>query len=135
NIPCVASDPMTHWHELSPNDSGFVYDVRFGQFQGQNEEILSSDFIKNGKIEHMHIADFGGERRDFSKIRPVLHPFEGHVDFDLIKSGLKAAGYRGTMTLESPAFENGGLNYKKLEGTLSWLREFADDISENQKDS
>ncbi len=129
NIPCVASDPMTHWRQLAPHDCGFVYDVRFGQFQGQNPEILASDFIKNGKIEHMHIADFGGERRDFAKIRPILHPNEGKTDFELIRRGLKEARYRGTMTLESPVFGNGALDMQKLSRTLSWLREYADDIS------
>lgn len=122
NIPCVSLDPLTRWSELEKYKCGFIYDVRFGQLHGQNPDILVSDYMKTGRISHMHISDFGGGLRQFSAIRPILHPNEGKVDFPALFRGLKEAGYRGTFTLESPVMSEGGLDLDKLCRTLSWLR-------------
>ncbi len=128
NIPCVALDPLTRWRELEKNKCGFIYDVRFGQLHGQNPDILASDYMKTGRISHMHISDFGGGFRQFSAIRPILHPNEGKVDFPALFRGLKEAGYRGTFTLESPVMSEDGLDLDKLCRTLSWLREQIDSL-------
>ncbi len=122
NIPCVVLDPLSRWRELDKYGCGFIYDVRFGQLHGQNPEILSSEYMMSGRISHMHISDFGGEFRDFSMIRPILHPNEGKVDFPALFRGLRRAGYRGTFTLESPVMSESGLDLDKLVRTLSWLR-------------
>ena len=123
NIPCVALDPLSRWGELEKYNCGFIYDVRFGQLHGQNPDILASDYMKSGRISHMHISDFGGEYREFSKIRPILHPNEGKVDFPSLFDGLRAADYRGSFTLESPVMSEDGLDLDKLTRTLTWLRE------------
>lgn len=128
NIPCVSLDPLSRWHELEKYDCGFIFDVRFGQLHGQNPDILASPYMKSGRISHMHISDFGGEFRDFSKIRPILHPNEGKVDFPALFSGLRDAGYCGTFTLESPVMSEAGLDLDKLVQTLSWLREQIDSL-------
>ncbi len=121
NIPSLASDPVSRWHELEDFACNFTYDVRFGQLHGQNDSIPRSDYVKNGRISHVHISDFGGERLDFSKIRPILHPGEGKVDFPSVFDGLKESGYNGTFTLESPVMYETGLDSDELERTLSWL--------------
>lgn len=121
NIPCTTLDPLSRWHELEEFDCGFIYDVRFGQLHGQNPDILASDYMKSGRISHMHISDFGGEYRDFSKIRPILHPGEGKVSFPAVFRGLKDTDYRGTFTLESPVMYENGLDLPKLSRTLTWL--------------
>ncbi len=121
NIPCLASDPVTHWQELEDFDCRFTYDVRFGQLHGQNGSIPTSSYIKSGRISHIHISDFGGDALDFSAIRPILHPCEGRVDFPSVFDGLKKSGYSGTFTLESPVMYDAGLDIDKLTSTLSWL--------------
>ncbi len=123
NIPCVSLDPLSRWRELDGYGCGFIFDVRFGQLHGQNGDIVASEYMKNGRISHMHISDFGGGFREFSKIRPILHPNEGNVDFPALFAGLKAAGYRGSFTLESPVMSERGLDLDKLTRTLLWLRE------------
>lgn len=128
NIPCVALDPLSRWRELEKYRCGFIYDVRFGQLHGQNPEILASDYMKSGRISHMHISDFGGGYREFSAIRPILHPNEGKVDFPALFRGLRGAGYRGTFTLESPVMSADGLDLDKLTRTLSWLCEQVDEL-------
>lgn len=121
NIPSVVSDPISRWRELEAFDCSFTYDVRFGQLHGQNDIIPCSNYLKSGKISHIHISDFGGETLDFSKIRPILHPGEGKVDFRSLFANLKNSGYSGTFTLESPVMYEDRLDPSKLERTLSWL--------------
>ena len=124
NIPCVALDPLTRWRqidELAGWRCGFIYDVRFGQLHGQNPAIQRSDYMNSGRIEHMHISDFGGGFRDFSAIRPILHPNEGKVDFPALFDSLRRAAYRGSLTLESPVMSERGLDIQKLIRTMSWL--------------
>ncbi len=129
NIPCVSLNPLSRLCELSDYDCEFTYDVRFAQLHGQNHETATSDLIKSGRISHIHISDFGGTYRDFSKIRPILHPYEGTVDFQLLFSDLKDVGYKGTFTLESPVMYDDGLDLNKLSKTLRWLRREVDALS------
>lgn len=121
NIPSLASDPVSRFRELEGFSCNFTYDVRFGQLHGQNGAIPHSDLLKNGRISHIHISDFGGETLDFSKIRPILHPGEGKVDFPAVFDGLKKSAYKGTFTLESPVMYETGLDEGKLGRTLLWL--------------
>ena len=121
NIPSLASDPVSRWRELESFGCSFTYDVRFGQLHGQNGIIPTCEYAENGRISHIHISDFGGETLDFSKIRPILHPGEGKVDFPSVFDGLKKSGYAGSFTLESPVMYETGLDADKLECTLSWL--------------
>lgn len=121
NIPSLASDPVSRWHELESFACNFTYDVRFGQLHGQNETISRSDYIRNGRISHIHVSDFGGETLDFSMIRPILHPGEGKVDFPALFRALGENRYRGTFTLESPVMYDEGLDAEKLERTLTRL--------------
>lgn len=132
NIPCTCADPLTRWRQIAEYDVDFIYDVRFGRLHGQNEAIEKSEFMKDGRITHMHISDFGGETGDFSRIRPVLHPGEGTVDFSALWHDLSDAHYKGSFTLESPAdFSVRPIDTKKLTHSLSYLRQKADELKAN----
>lgn len=134
NIPCIEKDPLTRLTELSHYDCDFVYDVRFGQLHGQNYKTATGDLMKAKRFRHVHISDFGGRYREFSKIRPIYHPYEGTVDFDMVFSELRRSGYDGSFTLESPVFYDDGLDFDKLARTLTWLRRKADELSANGND-
>lgn len=126
NIPCAAADPISHWEEINALDSRarFIYDTRFGEFHRQNPDIPRHPFFKSGLVEHMHISDFLGEKGDFTRLRPILHPGEGQIDFHRIFSDIEENGYRGSITLESPVvFEDGSLDTDKLRRTLSFIKE------------
>lgn len=129
NIPCVELDPLSRLQRLSVYDCEFTYDVRFAQLHAQNHETATSELMKSGRISHMHISDFGGGYRDFSMIRPILHPYEGKVNFPVLFDDLAAVGYSGTFTLESPVMYDDGLDLKKLTRSLCWLRREVDRLS------
>lgn len=123
NIPSNTFDPHSNWEKLiSQNTSaGLIFDTRFGKLHEQSREILTDKDV-TGKIEHVHISDFAGTYREFSALRPILHPGEGKIDFSEIFCLLKDLGYTGSVTLESPVMEDSELNIPKIENTLSYLR-------------
>ncbi len=124
NVPSAATDPRSNWHRLLPHlgNGGLIFDTRFGKLHEQIAETLT-DAALTEKIEHIHISDFAGTYREFSALRPILHPGEGSVDFGEVARLLDGFGYRGTVTLESPVAEpDGGMDVPKLEKTLTYLR-------------
>lgn len=124
NIPSQQYDPRTNWHSLLPHlgDNGLIFDTRFGCLHAQSKEILTDKALTD-RIEHIHISDFGGRYREFSALRPILHPGEGHVDFDEIASLLDSFGYDCTVTLESPVILENGIDHEKQRRTLEYLHE------------
>ena len=122
NVPSSEYDPLSNWKRLLPvlGDAGLIFDTRFGQLHGQIREILTDPEV-TPHIEHVHVSDFGGGYRDFSALRPILHPGEGTVDFPLFASLLDAMNYRGAITLESPVMGEGGWDTDKLRATLRYL--------------
>lgn len=122
NIPCTTYSGLENWRKLYkflPNIE-FIFDTRFGAFHDETEEILNEPIWDY--INHMHISDYSSFPRDFSKIRPILHPGEGVIDFDFIFSSLKANKYNGSVTLESPVMTPDGADIEKLRATLKYLR-------------
>ena len=121
NIPCTTNSGLTIWQKLYKflPDIGFIFDTRFGAFHDEIEQVFEEPIWEN--IKHIHISDYSSFPRDFSKIRPILHPNEGVIDFDFIFKKLKEVGYKGTFTLESPVFGENGPNIEKLESTLTYL--------------
>lgn len=123
NIPCTKSSGLNIWKQLYnylPN-IGFIFDTRFGAFHDEIDKTFSEPIWNH--IKHIHISDYSSYPRDFSKIRPILHPGEGVIDFNHVFKRLHEVGYKGTYTLESPVFNEHGPDIKKLEKTLNYLNE------------
>lgn len=124
NIPSACRDPLLNWRDLLPlgEDVGLIFDTRFGNLHRQTEKIWADGEIVP-HIEHIHISDHKGAERDFSSLRPILHPGEGMIDFDRFASILDEKRYEGTITLESPVIMEGGADGDKLRRTLMYLNE------------
>lgn len=123
NIPCTKNSGLENWRKLYgyfPN-VGFVFDTRFGAFHGEMAEIFNEPIWEH--IKHIHISDYSSYPRNFSKIRPILHPLEGVINFDFVFKRLKEIGYNGSFTLESPVFSENQPDITKLEKTLRYLNE------------
>lgn len=122
NVPSSLADPLANWKKLLPflGNGGLIFDTRFGQLHDQIRETLTDPEVAP-RIEHVHISDFGGGYRDFSALRPILHPGEGTVDFPLVARLLDGMDYRGAVTLESPVMGEDGWDTDKLDKTLRLL--------------
>lgn len=121
NIPSVRFSGLENQQKLLRfvPDIAFIFDVRFGAFHDEIEKTLNDPLFDC--VEHIHISDYGAAPRDFSKIRPILHPTEGKIDFAELFSALEKKNYNGTFTLESPVMTDDGIDIDKLEKTLAYL--------------
>lgn len=125
NIPSTLADPLTNWHRLTDffPEVGLVFDTRFGNVHRQIAETFADPVILP-HIEHIHVSDHIGEKKDFASLRPILHPGEGMIDFDGFARLLDGAAYDGTVTLESPVIREGGADGEKLARTIRHLHAF-----------
>lgn len=124
NIPSSCHDPMSNWKRLIPTlgDAGLIFDTRFGKLHEQTADILSDRALAE-KIEHVHVSDFAGKYREFTALRPILHPGEGTIDFAEVFALLGKINYSGSVTLESPIMIGEALDVAKIEKTLSYIKE------------
>jgi sugar phosphate isomerase/epimerase len=124
NIPSNCHDPLSNWRLLMPHlgDAGLIFDTRFGKLHEQSADILSDSAITE-KIEHVHVSDFAGKYREFTALRPILHPGEGTIDFAEVFALLRGIGYSGSVTLESPIMMSEELDIPKIEKKLSYIKE------------
>lgn len=130
NIPCSTYSPLDNWRKIYKYfpKIGFVYDTRFGELHLQSPEILCEDFLWNknqnsdSPVCHVHISDFSGGYKDFSALRPILHPGEGKIDFPMIAKKLGENNYTGSITLESPVMTEDGLDIDKLKNSLRYIQ-------------
>ena len=123
NIPCVIADPLSHWKILAERypELDFIFDTRFGGFHTQLTQAVNDGWMGT-RVKHMHVSDFTGPPRDFTTLRPILHPGEGIVDLDGFFA-LAAPVYSGTITLESPVINpDGSLDIVKLNNSLKYIR-------------
>ena len=122
NIPCTNNSGLQNWRRLYKflPQIGFIFDTRFGAFHDEIDEILDEPIWND--ISHIHISDYSSFPRDFSKIRPILHPGEGVIDFDKIFNGLKKNNYTGSITLESPVMIPDGADIEKLKASLIYIK-------------
>ncbi|MFA6948948.1 MAG: TIM barrel protein [Eubacteriales bacterium] len=124
NIPCTTRDPLCHWDEISAKYPGtqFIFDTRFGGLHRQNGRFAFGGRAVDGSVTHMHISDFLGLPLEYKAMRPILHPGEGVVDFELLFGALRGR-YTGTVTLESPVLYDGGIDIAKLNRTLHYIED------------
>lgn len=124
NIPCRINDPLTYWDILERRypELRFIVDTRFLAFHSQIDDIFESKWFDRGKIIHMHVSDFTGPPKDFSVLRPILHPHEGIINIDTLLSKVTDL-YDGSITLESPVIGNdGSLDIDKLNNSLNYIK-------------
>ena len=124
NVPSNTHDPHTNWRRLIPQlaECDLIFDTRFGQLHRQIAETWADSDIAP-HIRHIHVSDILGAPRDFSTLRPILHPGEGMVDFGAFRRILDEHAYSGTITMESPVIREGSADADKLEDSLTRLRD------------
>ena len=129
NVPCTTADPITNLtaiHAAFP-DQRYVFDTRFAAFHGQLNSLTDTPWLIGDRLAHIHISDLhDGAERDFSRLRPILHPGEGRIDFPALLADLLGRGFAGTVTLESPVMSEAGIDDAKLGKSLRLLRQLLD---------
>lgn len=125
NCVCVHGSPLSHLEELACmcENIGLIVDVRCARFHGELKETMCSSIWRHN-VRHVHISDFAGECGDWTKLRPILLPGCGTVDWAVVRDGLKENGYRGSFTIESPSLRKDGTVDPSLAAcAVSYLKE------------
>lgn len=121
---CMHKSPSFHMKKLASiyNTLGFTLDTRAAQFHRELYTILDDKELWPDRIRHVHIGDYSGARCDWSKIYPIYQPGEGDINWLLTFDRLRASGYAGALTLESPAIHAKGADAVRLNTSLDYLR-------------
>ena len=126
SIVCNTYNPLIHMkklYETYGNSIKFTVDVRHLAFHDIIKETFEADFLwENNLVPHFHIADWNGGYMEWSKLRPVVAPGEGNIDFDYISDFLKKTDYRGSLTLEAAgARTETGIDFEKVNQRLDFI--------------
>ena len=130
NVVCNKNDPMYDIglvRKAYP-DAGYVFDTKMAEFHGQTMQLFDPEWnwmLKEGRIKHLHVNDYGGGIRDWGNLK-VLPIGKGHVDFAAFFAKLKEYDYRGDYTVEATAFDKTGtVDIRMLNDCIAGLRELA----------
>ncbi|MCL1794617.1 MAG: sugar phosphate isomerase/epimerase [Oscillospiraceae bacterium] len=127
NVVCNTYNALAHMEKLYETYKSamkFTIDVRHAEFHKMVKATCEARFLwDNGLVPHFHIADYKGGYMDWSKLRPVLPPGEGEIDFSHLSGFLKRTNYKGSFTLEaSGAMKETGMDFEKLNRCLEFIR-------------
>lgn len=124
NVPSTTNDPLSNWHRAldAHPGCGLIFDTRFATLHDQVKETLTDPLVQFN-LCHVHISDFVGGFRNFAALRPILHPLDGVVNFELITKLLSDMNYSDTITLESPVICGMELDTERLEKSLRFIAE------------
>ena len=125
NVPCACHDPLTNLKKVLDKrpSAQFVYDVRFGAFHEQNDLILASGALTDGRINHIHLSDYVGPPHDFASLRPILHLGKGIIGMDQLLPKI-VKDYHGSLTLESPEILEEGCAVDAINCDLCYIKRF-----------
>ncbi len=127
NVVCNHSDPMNHMITLAkayPNIK-FTFDTKMAAFHSQLDLLYASEnqWLLN-HIQHMHINDYSGRHKDWTKLN-TLHIGDGHIDFKKLFDFIKPWGYRGDFTIEATSFDQSGrIDFEKLNQTIRTIKNY-----------
>ena len=125
NVVCNTGSPLDHLYKLKKkygDNAKFIIDVRHAEFHKILKETCEADYLWENVL-HTHIADYKGDRMDWTKLRPVLRPGAGDVDFAYFFDFIKRIGYKGSFALEAGArnAEGTALDFDKLNESLDFI--------------
>ena len=129
NVICNVNDPLSNMLQVADayGDAHFVYDTKMAEFHGQTLQLFEEPYVrllKEGRIRHLHINDYGGGYKDWSHMEG-LPIGSGHVDFDTFFRRIFEYGYDGDYTVETTVLDdNGNVDVSVLNGCFDKIREY-----------
>jgi len=125
NVVCNTRSPLEHLcalYNIYGDDVKFIIDVRHAEFHKILKETCETEYLW-ANVLHTHIADYKGGYMDWTKLRPVLRPGTGDVDFTYFFEFLKKIKYKGSFALEAGARTDDGTanDFEKLNESLDFI--------------
>lgn len=131
NVICNTNDPLYNVNLVAKAypDACFVYDTKMAEFHEQTMRLFEPEYehiVKDGRIRHLHVNDYGGGYMDWAHMQ-VLPIGAGHIDFDKFFCSLGQYGYKEDYTVESTALsDNGDVDFEMLNACFDRLRDLRD---------
>lgn len=126
NVISAKNSPLDNLKTVLDRCPGtrFTIDTKMAEFHRELQRTLEYEPLwAGGLAAHLHINDYGGGYRDFADLR-VLHPGDGHVDFESVFKKVRESGYNGWATCEATSVRpDGSIDFEKLNRSLRRIRE------------
>jgi sugar phosphate isomerase/epimerase len=125
NVVCNQRNALGHLcrlYEIYGDNAKFIIDVRHAEFHKNLKETCETEYLwKN--VLHTHISDYKGGYMDWTKLRPVLRPGTGDVDFTYFFEFLKKIKYKGSFALEAGArnTDRTAVDFEKINESLDFI--------------
>ena len=125
NVVCNTRNALEHLRGLNKiygGEAKFIIDVRHAEFHKNLKETCETKYLWEN-ILHTHISDYKGGYMDWTKLRPVLRPGTGDVDFGYFFDFLKKIKYQGWLALEAGArnADNTAVDFDKINESLDFI--------------
>ena len=123
NVVCNTHNALAHLcelHKIYAHDAKFIIDVRHAEFHKNLRETCEAGHLW-ANVLHTHISDYKGGRMDWAKLRPVLRPGAGDVDFTYFFGFLRRIKYGGWLALEAGARNADGVDFVKINESLGFI--------------
>lgn len=125
NVPCTHGSPKDYLNRILDRypTCKFTMDMRLALFHDEIDDILGDAELWNA-VNHIHISDYNGGYKQWDKLRNILHPGEGAVDFRRVFNRICDNGYDGGMTLESHGFRrDGSIDFDRMNKSFDFLQD------------
>ena len=129
NVVCNENDPLSDMNRVADayDNAGFVYDTKMAEFHAQTLALFEEPHLKlirEGRIRHLHINDYGGGYKDWGNMK-ILPIGSGHVDFDTFFEKMLGYDYNGDYTVETTAIDrDGNVDTAVLNACFEKIREY-----------
>ena len=129
NVVCNNNDPLSNMNRVADayKDAGFVYDTKMAEFHDQTLDLFERPnirLLKEDRIRHLHINDYGGGYMDWGNMK-ILPIGSGHVNFESFFENMLAWGYNGDYTVETTALgKDGRVDTDMLNDCFKRIREY-----------
>lgn len=122
--PCDEATPLANVRRALERDARcrVTLDTEFLAMHGELEAAPAAEWLRDA-VAHVHVKDYDGAWHGADGRRRYLFPGEGTLDLSRFVHALGAGGYRGAITLETPAIDAGGT--ERLDAhraAVEWLR-------------
>jgi sugar phosphate isomerase/epimerase len=124
NLVCIHGSPIEHCEAFTEHypSIGIIIDTRHAQFHYEMERTLASPLWETRNIRHIHINEYAGARKDWSKLYPIPRLGKGDVDFKMFFAFLKKINYTGSITMENPSILENGVDVEFINGNIRFVK-------------
>lgn len=125
NVPCIISDPLIYFEMLYERykDVLFTYDTRFAAFHSMQFDYFYNKSILD-RIHHIHVSDYCGGKKEWSKLNQIKNIGKGIVDFKRLFDVINAKVICDYITVEVPSYRDYQCDFTEIESNIQKIKKY-----------